>query len=116
MVMPHLLRHVGERLARYLLLTGELIDAPQALQAGLINALAPGESLLTHALHWAESIVAGGPLAITKTKELLDSFSHQALSVEQAAQESAAPRLTQECREGLTAFFEKRQPPWLSGD
>ena len=31
MVMPHLLRHVGERMARYLLLTGELIDADEAL-------------------------------------------------------------------------------------
>ena len=38
MVMTHLMRHVGERMARYLLLTGELIDAQSALQAGFINA------------------------------------------------------------------------------
>src|SRR5262249_46497268 len=37
MVMPHLLRHVGERTARYLLLTGELIDAVEACRLGLIN-------------------------------------------------------------------------------
>jgi methylglutaconyl-CoA hydratase len=112
MVMPHLLRHVGERMARYLFLTGEMIDASAALEAGLINAVAPQEDLIATASRWAEAVAAGGPLAIEKTKELLQIFSHQALSVEQVAQASAAPRLTEECREGLAAFFEKRQPPW----
>ena len=69
---------------------------------------------MTVALQWAEAVNAGGPHAIEKTKDLLNTFSHQALSVEQAAQESAAPRLTEECREGLAAFFEKRQPPWIA--
>jgi methylglutaconyl-CoA hydratase len=113
MVMPHLLRHVGERMARYLFLTCEMIEATAALEAGLLNAVAGPDALLSTAHQWAQAVEAGGPLAIAKTKELLDSFSHQALSVEQAAQESAAPRLTQECREGLSAFFEKRQPPWM---
>jgi methylglutaconyl-CoA hydratase len=114
MVMPHLLRHVGERMARYLFLTGEMIDAATALEARLINAIAAPETLMTVALKWAEAVNAGGPHAIEKTKDLLNIFSHQALSVEQAAQESAAPRLTEECREGLAAFFEKRQPPWIA--
>ena len=114
MVMPHLLRHVGERQARYLFLTGEMIDATAALDAGLINAVVSSEMLISTAFLWAEAVTAGGPLAIAKTKELLHTFSHQALSVEQAAQASAAPRLTQECQEGLTAFFEKRLPPWMA--
>src|SRR5579884_1206537 len=50
MVMPHLLRHVGERLARYLLLTGELIDAEEARRAGFLNAVAPAGQLLETAL------------------------------------------------------------------
>ena len=37
MVMPHLMRHVGERMARYLLLTGELVDGNEAARAGLVN-------------------------------------------------------------------------------
>src|ERR671929_1390161 len=44
MVMPHLMRHVGERMARYLLLTGELIDAAEAGWAGLINEVVPAEA------------------------------------------------------------------------
>ena len=42
MVMPHLLRHVGERTARWLLLTGELIDGLAALRVGLINQITSG--------------------------------------------------------------------------
>ena len=91
MVMPHLLRHVGERMARYLFLTGEMIDASAALQAGLIDAVAPQEELVATALRWAEAVAAGGPLAIEKTKELLQAFSHQSLSVEEACEASAVP-------------------------
>jgi methylglutaconyl-CoA hydratase len=115
MVMPHLLRHVGERMARYLLLTGELIDAGEACRAGFINAVAPPERLLETALGWARSLAEGGPEALARTKELLGRFSRQALSIEEAARASAAPRLTQECRRGLEAFFAKRPAPWGKG-
>ncbi len=112
MVMPHLMRHVGERMARYLLLTGELIDATEAQQSGLVNAVVPAEELVARALGWCRSCAEGGPAALARTKELLKSFSHQALSVEEAARASAAPRLTDECRQGLEAFFAKRPAPW----
>jgi methylglutaconyl-CoA hydratase len=112
MVMPHLLRHVGERLARYLLLTGELIDAAEAHRSGLINAVVPGGQLLEQALAWARALAEGGPNALATTKTLLHQFSHQALLVEEAARASAAPRLTEECRQGLEAFFAKRPAPW----
>jgi methylglutaconyl-CoA hydratase len=112
MVMPHLLRHVSERTARWLLLTGELIDAAEARRTGLVNQVVPSESLLTTALAWASSLAEGGPQALAATKALLRRFSRQALSIAEAAQESAAPRLGQECRDGLMAFFEKRPAPW----
>ncbi len=112
MVMPHLLRHAGERLARYLLLTGDLIDAAAAERSGFINAVVPAEQLLPTADAWARSLAEGGPRALAATKDLLRQFSRQALSVEEAAQASAAPRLTEECRHGLRAFFAKTPPPW----
>jgi methylglutaconyl-CoA hydratase len=113
MVMPHLLRHVGERLARYLLLTGELIDAEEARCAGFLNAVAPAGQLLETALAWSRALAQGGPNALIRTKDLLHRFSNQALSVEEAAKASAAPRLTEECRLGLEAFFAKRPAPWV---
>src|SRR5260370_21318001 len=71
MVMPHLLRHVGERPARWLLLTGELIDAAAAQRVGLINEVVPADELLPMADRWAKSLAEGGPEALATTKHLL---------------------------------------------
>jgi len=114
MVMPHLLRHVGERTARYLLLTGELIDAGEACRTGLINEVVGAGQLLERAHAWSRQVAEGGPNALASTKSLLQRFSRQALSLEEAAQASAAPRLSEECRAGLHAFFEKRPAPWAT--
>jgi methylglutaconyl-CoA hydratase len=112
MVMPHLLRHVGERTARYLLLTGEAIDAAEAHRCGLVNEVVAADGLMERAMGWARSLAEGGPNALARTKALLRQFSRQAVSVEEAAQGSAAPRLTEECQQGLRAFFAKQPVPW----
>jgi methylglutaconyl-CoA hydratase len=115
MVMPHLLRHVGERMARFLLLSGDIIDANEAARAGLVNEVVPADRLLERALTIAKACAEGGPQALAKTKEYLRHFSRQAQSIEDAAKASAAPRLTVECQEGLRAFFAKKPAPWVSG-
>src|SRR5438105_29873 len=74
MVMPHLLRHVSERTARYLLLTGELIDAGEAHRTGLINEVIPTGQLLDRALALARTVAEGGPNALATTKSLLERF------------------------------------------
>jgi methylglutaconyl-CoA hydratase len=111
-VMPHLLRHVGERMGRYLLLTGDLIDAAEAVRCGLVNAVVPGGEVMARAEAWARSLAEGGPQALAATKDLLKRFSRHALSVEEASRASAAPRFGDECRAGLEAFFAKRPAPW----
>ena len=112
MVMPHLLRHVGERAARWLLLTGELIDATEAVRVGLVNAVVPADQLVDTALAWCRSLAEGGPKALATTKELLRRCSRQAVGVDELSRASAEPRLTDECRGGLAAFFDKRPVPW----
>ncbi|HEY1188740.1 MAG TPA: enoyl-CoA hydratase-related protein [Gemmata sp.] len=112
MVLPHLLRHVGERTARWLLLTGDLIDGLAALRIGLVNQVSSAELLLTTAAEWAKALSEGGPKALATTKDLLRRCSRQAVAVDELARASAEPRLTDECRDGLTAFFEKKPAPW----
>ena len=112
MVLPHLLRHVGERAARWLLLTGELIDAAEARRIGLINEIAQEDQLMATASGWASSLAEGGPKALATTKSLLSRWFHRAIPSAELAKTSAEPRLTEECREGLAAFFEKRTAPW----
>lgn len=112
MVMPHLLRHVGERAARWLLLTGELIDGIRALRIGLLNSVTMEEQLLEEAEGWCRKLAEGGPRALATTKELLRTLSRQSPGVDALAKASAEPRLTEECQHGLTAFFEKKPVPW----
>jgi methylglutaconyl-CoA hydratase len=114
MVMPHLLRHVGERAARHLLLTGETINAAEALRVGLVNEVVSVGGIAFRAAALARSLAEGGPNALARTKDFLHQFSRQAVSVEDAAKGSAAPRLTQECQQGLRAFFEKKPAPWVT--
>jgi methylglutaconyl-CoA hydratase len=115
MVLPHLLRHVGERTARWLLLTGELIDGLAALRVGLVNQITAPANLFDTAHDWARALAEGGPQALATTKDLLRRCSHQAVPMDELARASAAPRLTDECRHGLTAFFEKKPAPWSPG-
>ena len=100
-------------MARYLLLTGDVIDAPAAVACGLINEVVLVDRLLDRALALSKACAEGGPNALAKTKDFLHQFSRQALSIEKAAEGSAAPRLSEECQEGLRAFFAKKPAPWI---
>lgn len=113
MVMPHLLRHVGERAARWMLLAGELIDAAEAKRIGLVNEVVEPGKLMDTAHAWAKLLAEGGPKALATTKELLRTCSRQSVSVADLAKASAEPRLTDECKHGLAAFFDKRPAPWV---
>jgi methylglutaconyl-CoA hydratase len=117
MVMPHLLRLVGERGARELLLTGKLIDAHEALRIGLINAVAsPPQSALDLALAWASELTECAPKAVSVTKRLLWECSSGSIAPAGLTRESAQARLHIEAKEGLRAFLEKRPIPWLAKD
>jgi enoyl-CoA hydratase/carnithine racemase len=74
MVVLHLMRLVGERVSRYLLLTGELIDAQTAQQIGLVNRVVPGNQLLEAAVDCAIKIGLNARQAEAKTKLLLRRF------------------------------------------
>jgi methylglutaconyl-CoA hydratase len=114
MVLPHLLRHVGERSARWLLLTGELIDGLAALRLGLVNQVAGPDQLWSVVDGWCRHLADGGPKALATTKELLRRCGPQAVAVDELARASAEPRLTDECRGGLAAFFAKKPAPWAA--
>jgi methylglutaconyl-CoA hydratase len=111
MVLIHLMRLIGERHARFMVLTGELITADRAKAIGLINEVVPHDDLMPTAMKWAAAVAMNAPKAETITKSLLEKFSAQAVSMKMAEYKEA-PHLTDECRAGLEAFFEKRPAPW----
>ena len=109
MVLLHLMRLVGERQARYLILTGDLISAAQAKEIGLINEVVAKEELMPTALRWANSVAMNGPKAEVISKSLLREFSVRGDGDDDRPKYAAAPHLTDECRAGLTAFFAKQR-------
>src|SRR5277367_4788215 len=111
MVILHLMRLVGERVARYLLLTGELMSAEQAKSLGLINKVVPAGDLMDTALAWADAIATNAPKAEATTKSLMCKFSGQAIAMSMT-EYTAAPHITDETRCGLESFFDKKPVPW----
>jgi len=111
------LRVMHRRDAQELLLTGERVDADRALRAGLLTAVAPPEGLDAMVSGYVEALVAGGPQALTRTKELLRRIP--AVGVDEgfslAARMSSELFSSDEAREGMTAFIEKRAPTWPTG-
>jgi methylglutaconyl-CoA hydratase len=113
-VSTFLLRQVGEKIARDLLLTGRLFDATEALRIGLINEIVPPERLLDRAHELAGQLAENSPLSLFYTKRLLTDHSRAELGsrLEAAMHENASIRESADFREGITSFLEKRKPKW----
>ncbi len=113
-VSTFLLRQVGEKQARDLLLTGRLFGAEEALRMGLINELVAPEKLIARARELAALLMENSPASLRATKQLLNDHARAELDVqiEAAVRENAAVRTTADFREGITSFLEKRRPVW----
>lgn len=111
-VMYDLVRQVGERRARSLLLTGEPISAAEAERWGLINRVVDRASCLSQAVELGGSLMASGPRAVATTKRLLDEANGRPANLRGPAAVTAAVRVSEEAEEGMRAFVYKRQPQW----
>jgi methylglutaconyl-CoA hydratase len=113
-VSVFLTRQIGEKRARDLLLTGRLVEAPEAKELGMVNELVAPENLMKRAHELAETILAASPSSVTRAKHLLVSAAAAGVDhdLERAVLESARVRCTPDFKEGLAAFLEKRKPVW----
>jgi methylglutaconyl-CoA hydratase len=113
-VATFLLRQVGEKIARDLLLTGRIFDAAEALKMGLINEIVAPEKLLDRARELAAQLAENSPLSLFNTKRLLTAHARAELDtqIEAAIRENAGIRESADFREGISSFLEKRKPKW----
>jgi methylglutaconyl-CoA hydratase len=113
-VATFLLRQVGEKQARDLLLTGRIISAEEAGRMGLINEIISPEALMTRARELAAVLMENSPASLRATKRLLSDHARVELDgqIEAAVRENAAIRATADFREGVVSFLEKRKPVW----
>jgi methylglutaconyl-CoA hydratase len=113
-VSTFLLRQVGEKHARDLLLTGRIIGSEEAARMGLINEIVSAENLLTRARALAATLMENSASSLRATKQLLTDHARAELDaqIDKAVRENAAIRTTADFREGITSFLEKRKPVW----
>ena len=113
-VSTFLLRQVGEKQARDLLLTGRLFGADEAARMGLINEILPPENLMTRARELAALLMENSPSSLRATKQLLTHHARAEIDsqIDAAVRDNAAIRNTADFREGISSFLEKRKPTW----
>jgi methylglutaconyl-CoA hydratase len=114
LVSVFLIRQVGEKRARALLLTGRIFEAEEASQLGLVNEVTLSAELMKRARQLAAQLMELSPSSLLYTKRLLRDFSEGDLDRELglAIEENARIRSTDDFREGVSAFLEKRRPVW----
>ncbi len=115
-ISPYVLRAIGARQARDCFLTGDRFGADEARRIGLIHQVVADGDLEAAVAKKVASLLTSGPEAVAAAKALIETVSdlvvNDAFSV--TAQAIADRRASEEGREGLSAFLEKRKPSWSS--
>jgi len=113
-ISPYVLRAIGARNAREYFLTGDRFDADEALRIGLVHAVVEESALDEAVQRKVESILSSGPEAVAITKRLIDTVSQMKIDAASSvtAEAIADRRASEEGKEGLSAFLEKRKPGW----
>ena len=105
-------RLVGESRAAWMFYTGQMINAQEALRMGAVDRVVPAAEVMPAAEAIAAQLAAGPPLAVRAVKKTL--FGSQRAELERAleleAQQQAKCFASEDCTEGIKAFFEKRAP------
>jgi methylglutaconyl-CoA hydratase len=105
---------VGHKVARDLLLSGRTFDADDAYRFGLVNEVVDPERLMQRAKELASELVQNSPSSMRATKKLINGFIAKQLDLQiaTAIDDNARIRSTEDFREGITSFLEKRKPRW----
>ena len=116
LISPYVIRRLGDRAARELMLTGERFDAARAHAVGLVNHVVPAESLDAAVAERVGELLKGGPAAQAAVKQLFVRWHDQGWDEYRRGlpEVLAGVRSGEEARDGLAAFFEKRKPRWMS--
>jgi enoyl-CoA hydratase len=105
---------VGKALAMEMILNNRTLSAQEALQHGLVNRVVPVSDYLNEALKLAEETASRAPLAVRAAKKMINAAYDLPLTGGLAEEKQAFYDLfgTEDQKEGMKAFVEKRKPEW----
>lgn len=114
LVSAFLAIQIGGKHSRDLLLTGRVVGAEEALRMGLVNEVVPHERLALRVQSLAETLLANSPQSLAATKRLMARENKAWLdaAIEAALEVNTQARETEDFREGVAAFLEKRKAVW----
>ena len=114
MIAPFILKHLGPKRARQMILCGEIISAEEALALGIINEIVPASELDRAAENLLQKLLEGAPLAQRLGKRALRKIEGKELAPAlQILSEALAELIkTEDAAEGISAFLGKRKPHW----
>lgn len=118
-ISPYVIAAIGERYSRRYMLSAERFSATEAYRIGLLHEIAPGVEQLDEAIgKILDSLLKNGPKAQAESKLLIRAVS--GLPIDNLVKEDTVQRITrirssEEGKEGLTAFLEKRKASWMVG-
>jgi methylglutaconyl-CoA hydratase len=114
-ISPYVVRATGERVASWLFMSAEKIDARAALTHGLIHQIIPEEALPSCAHQYARGLAALAPDAVQASKQLVKAVAHQPIDdtlQDMTARLIAKKRASSEGKKGMLAFLNKKTPVW----
>jgi methylglutaconyl-CoA hydratase len=117
-ISPYVMRAIGGRAASRYFLTAEVFDAQEALRIGMLSALVPAAELDGFIDSLLKHLLAGGSAAHARIKDLIHDVAGRTIDdalKADTARRIAEVRASDEGREGIASFLEKRKPKWASG-
>lgn len=117
-ISPYVVAAIGARAARRYAISAERFDAERARQLGLVHEIVPADQLAAEADQLSRLLLQNGPAAMAAAKQLVAEVAQRPLTAEliaMTAERICLTRASDEGREGLSAFLEKRHPGWVKG-
>ncbi|AOY96285.1 enoyl-CoA hydratase [Cupriavidus sp. USMAA2-4] len=114
-ISPYVIRAMGEQAARRYFITAERFDAAEALRLGFVHAVAGADALDAKVNEISAALVANSPNAVRESKRLVREVAGRPIDddlLADTAERIAAIRASDEGREGVRSFLEKRTPAW----